>query len=46
MKAAHSVAAAARVLPALQNGRVQSYLRVIGVALVALVLFLLWGAKA
>ena len=29
----------------LQGGRVQSYLRAIGCALVALVLFLLWGAR-
>ena len=29
-----------------QNGRVQSYLRVIGVALVVLVLFLIWGRKS
>jgi len=28
-----------------QNGRVQTYLRVIGVALVVLVLFLIWGRK-
>ncbi len=28
------------------NGRVQSYLRVIGVALVVLVLFLIWGRKS
>jgi NADH-quinone oxidoreductase subunit L len=29
-----------------QNGRVQTYLRVIGVALVVLVLFLIWGRKS
>ena len=29
----------------LQNGRVQTYLRVIGVALVVLVLFLIWGCQ-
>jgi NADH-quinone oxidoreductase subunit L len=29
-----------------QNGRVQTYLRVIGVALVVLVLFLVWGRKS
>jgi len=27
----------------LQDGRVQHYLRVIGIALAALVLFLIWG---
>ncbi len=31
------------LLSRLQNGQVQNYLRVIGVALVALVLFLIWG---
>ena len=30
----------------LQSGRVQNYLRVIGVALVALLLFLIWGCGA
>jgi NADH-quinone oxidoreductase subunit L len=29
-----------------QNGRVQNYLRIIGVALAALVLFLMWGCQA
>ena len=33
-------------LSRLQNGRVQNYLRVLGVALVVLVLFLLWGCNA
>jgi NADH-quinone oxidoreductase subunit L len=32
-----------RLLSRLQNGRVQDYLRVIGVALAALALFLMWG---
>ena len=32
-----------RVMSRLQDGRVQTYLRVIGVALAALVLFLIWG---
>jgi len=32
-------------LSLLQNGQVQSYMRIIGCALIALVLFLLWGAK-
>ena len=30
----------------LQDGRVQNYLRVIGVALTVLVLFLIWGCRA
>jgi NADH-quinone oxidoreductase subunit L len=34
-----------QILSLLQGGRVQSYLRMIGVALIALVLFLFWGAK-
>jgi NADH-quinone oxidoreductase subunit L len=34
------------VLSRLQNGRVQNYLRVIGIALAALVLFLIWGCRA
>ena len=33
-------------LALLQAGRVQTYLRIIGCALIALVIFLLWGAKA
>jgi len=33
-------------LSKLQTGRVQTYLRIIGVALVALILFLIWGRKA
>jgi NADH-quinone oxidoreductase subunit L len=35
-----------QLLSRLQAGRVQGYLRMIGLALVALVVFLLWGAKA
>ncbi len=35
-----------RLLSRLQTGQLQSYLRVIGVALAALVLFLLWGCQA
>jgi NADH-quinone oxidoreductase subunit L len=35
-----------RLLARLQVGRVQGYLRMIGLALVALALWLLWGAKA
>ena len=33
------------ILSLLQGGRVQNYLRMIGVALIALAIFLLWGAK-
>jgi len=35
-----------QLLGLLQGGRVQTYLRLIGCALVVLVIFLLWGAKA
>jgi NADH-quinone oxidoreductase subunit L len=35
-----------RFLSFLQNGRVQNYLRVIGVALAVLVLLLMWGCSA
>ncbi|MDB6066060.1 MAG: dehydrogenase subunit [Pedosphaera sp.] len=35
-----------RFVSHLQNGRVQNYLRVIGVALVALLLLLMWGCQA
>jgi NADH-quinone oxidoreductase subunit L len=35
-----------QVLALLQSGRIQSYLRIIGCALIALIVFLLWGAKA
>ncbi|MGA1984022.1 MAG: NADH-quinone oxidoreductase subunit L [Acidobacteriaceae bacterium] len=41
-----SVSRGGQLLSLLQDGRIQSYLRVIGVALIALVIFLLWGAKA
>ena len=34
------------LLSRLQNGRVQSYLRVIGVALAVLLLLLMWGCRA
>jgi len=34
-----------QILSLLQDGQVQSYMRVIGCALVLLVIFLLWGAK-
>jgi NADH-quinone oxidoreductase subunit L len=35
-----------KLLSHLQSGRVQSYLRVIGVALAVLVIILIWGWKA
>jgi NADH-quinone oxidoreductase subunit L len=35
-----------RLMARFQDGRVQSYLRVIGVALAALVLLLIWGCRA
>jgi NADH-quinone oxidoreductase subunit L len=41
-----TVSRSGKVLALLQTGRVQTYLRIIGCALIALVLFLLWGAKA
>jgi NADH-quinone oxidoreductase subunit L len=34
------------ILSRLHSGRVQTYLRIIGVALVALIIFLIWGRKA
>jgi NADH-quinone oxidoreductase subunit L len=40
-----SVSRGGRILSLFQGGRIQSYLRMIGLALVALVIFLLWGAK-
>jgi NADH-quinone oxidoreductase subunit L len=39
------VAEGGKLLSRLQNGRVQSYLRIIGVASAALILFLIWGCK-
>jgi len=39
-----SLSIGGRVLASLQGGRVQTYLRFIGLALVALTIFLLWGA--
>ena len=41
-----SVARGGQILSLLQGGRAQSYLRIIGCALIVLVIFLLWGAKA
>jgi NADH-quinone oxidoreductase subunit L len=40
-----SVTRGGRVLSRLQNGRTQSYLRIVGIAFVALVLFLIWGKR-
>jgi NADH-quinone oxidoreductase subunit L len=39
-----TISLSGRALAALQGGRVQAYLRYIGLALVGLVIFLLWGA--
>ena len=39
----NGVSVGGKLLSRLQNGRVQSYLRVIGIALVVLALFLIWG---
>jgi NADH-quinone oxidoreductase subunit L len=41
-----TVSGGGRLLSLLQGGRIQTYLRIIGCALVALIIFLLWGAKA
>ena len=40
-----SVTRGGRILSRLQNGRTQHYLRVVGIAFVALVLFLIWGKR-
>jgi NADH-quinone oxidoreductase subunit L len=40
-----NVSRGGQILSALQGGRVQTYLRIIGASLVALAVFLLWGAK-
>ena len=45
-KSCKELRGAARLLSRFQNGQVQSYLRVIGVALVVLLLFLIWGCRA
>ena len=42
-EACENLSASGRILSYLQNGRVQSYLRIIGIALVALALLLIWG---
>jgi NADH-quinone oxidoreductase subunit L len=40
-----SVSRGGRILSRLQSGRTQSYLRVVGIAFAALVLFLIWGKR-
>jgi NADH-quinone oxidoreductase subunit L len=35
-----------RLLSRLQNGRIQSYLRVIGIGLAVIVLCLIWGCRS
>jgi len=40
-----TVSYSARTLSLLQNGRIQSYLRTIGLALIALAILMFWGAK-
>jgi NADH-quinone oxidoreductase subunit L len=40
-----SISRGGEVLSFLQNGRIQTYLRILGFSLVALVILLLWGAK-
>jgi NADH-quinone oxidoreductase subunit L len=39
------VAFGGKALSRLQNGRVQNYLRVIGIALAALALLMIWGCR-
>lgn len=41
-----SVSRGGQILSLFQGGQIQSYMRIIGCALIALVIFLLWGAKA
>jgi NADH-quinone oxidoreductase subunit L len=41
-----SIRGSGGILSKLHSGRVQTYLRIIGVALVALIIFLIWGRKA
>ena len=41
-----TVSRGSRTLSLLQAGRIQGYLRMIGLALIVLVIFLLWGARA
>jgi len=42
----HTVSFSGRILARLQGGRIQSYLRIVGLAFIALVVLLLWRAKA
>jgi NADH-quinone oxidoreductase subunit L len=42
-KGCRSVGLGGKLMSRLQNGRVQSYLRIIGISLAVLVLFLIWG---
>jgi len=42
----HTVSRGGRLLSFLQGGRVQSYLKMIGLALIVLVMLMLWGARA
>jgi NADH-quinone oxidoreductase subunit L len=39
------VSRSGQILSLLQGGRIQSYMRLVGCALIALVIYLLWGAK-
>jgi NADH-quinone oxidoreductase subunit L len=41
----HEVSRSGQILSLLQGGRIQSYMRLVGCALIALVIYLLWGAK-
>jgi NADH-quinone oxidoreductase subunit L len=41
-----SIRGSGGILSRLHSGRVQTYLRIIGVALVALIIFLIWGRNA
>ena len=41
----HGVTRGGRMLSRLQSGRTQSYLRIVGIAFAALVLFLIWGKR-
>jgi NADH-quinone oxidoreductase subunit L len=41
----HGVTRGGQILSRLQSGRTQSYLRIVGIAFAALVLFLIWGRR-
>jgi NADH-quinone oxidoreductase subunit L len=45
-KACKSLTGGGSLMSRLQNGRVQNYLRIIGIGLTVLVLFLVWGCQA